>query len=115
MKNAEIEIQAGPAAISRAELETRIRRYLSTTGVKKALLFGSYARGTADAISDIDLALIEETSRPFVERGLAHLALFKMGLGVDLLVYTPKEYNELKVRNNPLIAQIESEGITIYE
>ncbi len=115
MAEEEISVQAGPPLLSRSELEMRIRLHLATTGVKRALLFGSYARGTADAFSDVDLVFIEDTLRPFVERGLAHLPLFKMGVGVDLLVYTPKEYQMLKEQRNPLVERVEEEGITIYE
>lgn len=77
-------------------------------------MFGSFARGEADAASDLDLVLVEPTSRPFPERGLDHLPLFRLGIGVDLLVYTPDEYERLKQEDNPLIQRIEREGMTVY-
>ena len=42
------------------------------------------------------------------------LPLFRMGLGVDLLVYTPEEYERLKAEGHPLIERVEREGITVY-
>ncbi len=111
----DIEIQGGPAPFSLEELKSRIRLHLCSTSAEKALLFGSYARGVADAYSDIDLVVIEETNRPFVERGLSHLPLFRLGPGIDLLVYTPEEFERMRKGGNSLIAQIEMEGITIYE
>lgn len=77
-------------------------------------MFGSFARGDADVASDVDVILIEPTSRPFIERGLAHLPLFRIGLGVDLLVYTPEEYERLKAEGHPFIERVEREGITVY-
>ena len=65
-------------------------------------------------MSDVDLVLIERTSRPFLERGLEHLPLFRLGVGVDLLIYTPEEYEQLKRDGNPLIERVEQEGVTIY-
>ena len=58
MLNNDVVVQAGPPPISPAELVQRLRDYLSATKVKKAILFGSFARGSADAYSDVDLLLI---------------------------------------------------------
>jgi hypothetical protein len=63
----------------------------------------------------VDLVLIEPTSRPFLERGLDHLPLFRLPVGLDLLVYTPEEYARLKGEGNALIARVEREGAIVYE
>lgn len=107
-------IVRGAPRASLDEFAERIRAYLEGTSVQRAVAFGSFARGEADEASDLDLVLIEPTSRPFVERGLAHLALFRLGVGVDLLVYTPQEYERLKREGNPLIERVEREGVTLY-
>lgn len=104
----------GAPRVSLEKLVERICAHLEGTAVERAVVFGSYARGEADAVSDLDLVLIESTSRPFVERGLAHLPLFRLGVGVDLLVYTPEEYERLRKEGNPLIERIEREGKLIY-
>jgi len=82
--------------------------------VVRAIIFGSYARGDADAVSDLDLLLIEPTTLPFLERGRQHLRLFRMGVALDVLVYTPDEYEGLRQAGHPLIERVEREGITIY-
>ena len=109
-----VDVVAGPAPFSVAYLGSRIRECLSDTAVVRATVFGSYARGDADAVSDLDLLIIEPTTRPFLERGRQHLDLFRMGLGVDLLVYTPEEYDRLRRDGHPLIERVEREGITVY-
>jgi predicted nucleotidyltransferase len=110
----DVEIVGGPPRLSLDEIRDRIRAYLRGTSVERAVLFGSFARGDADALSDIDLVLVEATSLPFLERGRQHLPLFRLGLGVDLLVYTPEEYERLRQKANALIERVEREGITIY-
>lgn len=110
----DVHVEAGPPRVPRDEILGRIRAYLGRTGVIRAILFGSFARGDADAASDIDLVLIERTSLPFVERGRAHLELFRMGVGVDLLVYTPEEFERLTAEENPLIERVNREGVTVY-
>ena len=109
-----VEVVKGPPLLSPEEVRRRIREYAAGAGVARAIVFGSFARGDADVVSDVDVILIEPTSRPFIERGLAHLPLFRMGLGVDLLVYTPEEYERLKADGHPLIERAEREGITVY-
>jgi predicted nucleotidyltransferase len=104
----------GPALLPVEEATARIRDYLSGTRVLRAILFGSFARRQADSESDLDLLLIEQTDLPFLERGLEHLLLCRLGVAIDLLVYTPEEYQRLKEEGNPLIERVEKEGITIY-
>lgn len=110
----DVEIIKGPPKIDPADLRERIRAYLAETNVQKAILFGSFARGNADFASDLDLVLIEDTDRPFVERGMAHLPLFRMGIGVDLITYTPEEYQRLVNQGNPFVSRIADEGEVIY-
>jgi len=55
-----------------------IRAYLGITDVLRTILFGSFARGEADAVGDVDLVLVEATDAPFTQCGLRHLALFRM-------------------------------------
>ena len=69
----QVEVIKGPPPLSPEEVRRRIRDYAAGAGVTRAIVFGSFARGDADVASDVDVILIEPTSRPFLERGLAHL------------------------------------------
>jgi predicted nucleotidyltransferase len=110
----DVHIVAGPPRVSIQEIRLKIVEHLAGTRVVRAILFGSFARGTADMGSDVDLVLIEPTSRPFVERGLAHLPLFRLGVGIDLFVYTPEEFEHLRCDRNPFVERIEAEGEEVY-
>ena len=62
---------------------------------KKVLLFGSLASDKINKWSDIDLILIKDTKKPFLERSKEVLLLLKPKVGMDILVYTPDEFRQL--------------------
>ncbi|MDD3519511.1 MAG: nucleotidyltransferase domain-containing protein [Chromatiales bacterium] len=63
--------------------------------VQAAWLFGSVADGSAGPWSDIDVLLVQDTDTAFPERALAFTDLFDLGVPVDVLVYTPAEFETL--------------------
>jgi len=84
--------------------------------IKKAILFGSFARGENSRRSDVDLILIKETPQRFFERYdgiLADLNKAIPTIEVDALIYTPDELEHIAHR--PFIAQALKEGKVIYE
>ncbi|MBW2263453.1 MAG: nucleotidyltransferase domain-containing protein [Deltaproteobacteria bacterium] len=110
----EVIVVGGPAPVSFERLRERIAAYLAGTAVERAVVFGSWARGEQDASSDLDLVLVEETASPFVERGRTHMPLFGMGVGIDLIVYTPGEYERLLDGGHPFVTRVAGEGVVIY-
>ena len=90
---------------------------LEMGGAQKAILFGSYAKRDADEYSDIDLIIIAESKRPFVERFKDFSDLWKVSpvKAIDVLVYTPQEFQEMYERENPFIVRAVEEGKVIYE
>ena len=63
--------------------------------VEKAYLFGSVVDGSARPWSDLDVLLVADTDKPFIERGLDYQDLLDLGVAMDLLVYTPAEFERL--------------------
>jgi predicted nucleotidyltransferase len=79
-------------------------------------LFGSAARGECDELSDVDLVIIKETERPFLDRLSEVAALLPPDVGgVDLLVYTPAEFSEMAARGNAFVEMVLEEGRVIYD
>jgi len=81
---------------------------------EKIILFGSMAKGQADEDSDIDLLVIKETTSSFGDRIREAVRGLKYKVPLDIIVYTPKEIEQLK-NNNFFIHEIITEGVLLYE
>jgi predicted nucleotidyltransferase len=88
---------------------------LKTYRPYKIILFGSAARGEADAQSDLDLIVIKDTKESFIERLEAMAKLCPPGVHADILVYTPEEIRAMVEEENPFIIQALREGKLLYE
>jgi len=83
---------------------------------EKIILFGSAGRGDADEHSDIDLIVIKETRKSFVERLAEVITYVRPSLcPIDIFVYTKGEFKEMKKALNPFIEQVLKDGRVIYE
>ncbi len=82
---------------------------------QRIILFGSVARGEADADSDLDVLVIKDTTDPFVHRLETMAKLCPLGVHADILVYTPDELRQMIDDGNPFILQALQEGRTVYE
>lgn len=94
----------------------RLRPIFEKWGVGRAILFGSLARGEASRHSDLDLILILDTEKRFLDRYddlLPEIAQTLSERDVDLLIYTPEELARLSHR--PFIRAALREGKIIYE
>jgi predicted nucleotidyltransferase len=82
----------------------------------KIILFGSMASGTVSEWSDLDLVIIKDTPRPFLQR-LEEVALLCLApVGVDYLVYTPDEFAQMIAQNNFfIINEVVRKGKVVYE
>jgi predicted nucleotidyltransferase len=81
----------------------------------RIVLFGSMAAGQPRLWSDIDLVIVRETEKNFIDRGLEIQRGFDTMVGIDLLVYTPEEFNRLS-RERPFILQeIAEKGRVLFE
>jgi predicted nucleotidyltransferase len=78
-------------------------------------LFGSWASEEHDDKSDVDLVVIKNTDRTFFDR-LHEVSLLlpaEVG-GVEVLVYTPQEFEVMRKEGNAFAEMIAEEGRLIY-
>ncbi|MCX7795745.1 MAG: nucleotidyltransferase domain-containing protein [bacterium] len=99
--------------ILEAELR-RILNILQTLDIEKIILFGSLLRNDIMSTSDIDLIIIKETKKRFLDRLDEIYTTIKPRVAMDILVYTPKEFEKLQ-KESSFIRQILKEGKVLYE
>lgn len=99
-------------ALLARELE-RIVQALREMGVQRVVLFGSAAREEIGAWSDLDLIVVLDSDRPFIKRLGMLYERIQPRVGLDLLAYTPQEFEA--IRERPFIRQALQEGKVIYE
>ncbi|HCG77210.1 MAG: hypothetical protein COZ37_02525 [bacterium (Candidatus Ratteibacteria) CG_4_10_14_3_um_filter_41_18] len=89
-----------------------IKRYLPD----KIILFGSLANGKVQEWSDIDLVVIKETKVRFIKRMQEVGLMTSPRLGVDFIVYTPEEFeNMIKDDNYFIKDEILRKGRVLYD
>ncbi len=84
------------------------------------ILFGSRARGNARADSDVDLLIVER--EPFSpqrsrrqETARLYLALRKVAVSKDLLLYSRDEFERLKDSVHHIVGRAQREGRVLHE
>jgi len=83
---------------------------------EKIILFGSVAKGKSHSQSDIDFIVIKKTKTPFLQRLKKVNLLIKGNYPLDILVYTPKEFQEvLKDKSSSFFRSIKKSSKVIYE
>ena len=85
---------------------------------EKIYLFGSHATASSDDQSDIDLLIIAPSYDRPLERRLKlrkMLAEYDRKFGLDLLIYTPNEFEMLSKETSSFICSAIKEGIKIYD
>lgn len=100
-------------------LEAELQRYLVVLQdeyqPERVLLFGSLAAGNTGEWSDIDLVIVKETDRRFLDRTKEVMQLLRPRVGVDILVYTPAEFARLSRERAFVRDEILRKGKVVYE
>jgi len=103
----------------RALLEAELNRYLTLLTKhyqpQKILLFGSMAMGQIGEWSDLDLVIVKDTEKRFLDRTKEVIQLLQPRIGVDILVYTPEEFAHLSQERAFIRDEIVRKGKVLYE
>ena len=98
------------------EIKEKIIRYLNELQnekikIKKAVLFGSYAKGIFNEWSDIDIALVSDdfTGSRFSDKNMIRKATLKIGTDIEALPFNSADFNN----ENPFVKEIIETGIEI--
>jgi predicted nucleotidyltransferase len=78
--------------------------------IKQTLLFGSFAKGTSNEDSDIDIAIVMNETTSIID---IQIELMKLRRKVDLRI-EPHPFKQVDfIRNNPMVDEILKYGIAI--
>lgn len=108
-----------PKLLDPAEVVIRYVRELEKIGIRpeRVLLYGSYAKGTADLWSDIDLVVISSDLAgidPLRRLEMLSLATGEVDAPIEALGYTPQEIAE-RGADSILWAEIQRSHKVMYE
>lgn len=106
----------GAAERRRRQLQAELERIVATLprlGLRRAIVFGSLARGDVGGHSDVDLILVADSDEPFLERGVRFYQALAPAIGMDILVYTPQEFEAMRDRS--FLRRALGEGRVLYE
>jgi predicted nucleotidyltransferase len=92
-----------------------VERVLAASRPERIVLFGSRARGTASADSDIDLLVIERVPHRRAHATRLRSVLRGLGVAVDVLVATPEDIERYRDAIGLIYGPALREGRTIYE
>ncbi len=96
------------AAYTIPQIKEKITPIAREHGVKSVYIFGSYARGTADEMSDIDLLIERGRVRTLFQLSGFRLAVEKeMNLNIDLVT--------TGISDKDFLDNIQREQVLIYE
>ncbi len=112
----EISLHKKRVAYSRAlqnALQHILKKLKAQSEVRKVILFGSYVSGHVDLFTDLDLLMVMETDQEFIYRLIDLYKEFEVGVDLDLLVYTPQEFERMKQR--PFLRHALRESSLLYE
>lgn len=98
----------------RSELERMLALLRQHSGIRRVILFGSMARCETRSHSDLDLLIVQDTTKRFMERLDEMYRLLTPEVATDILVYTPSEWEALSA-TRPFVRQARREGRLLYE
>jgi predicted nucleotidyltransferase len=96
------------------ELEQEIVRIFRPVRPRRVILFGSRARAEDDAYSDVDLIVVYETPKRFLDRLAELYLLWDLPMAVDILAYTPEEFVEMS-ESNAFVREAVAHGRVLRE
>ena len=92
---------------------TRILKLIPQLGITKAILVGPIAGNFVGSSSDIELIIVHDVDTPFSRRPDFFFSHLEPRIGLQVYVYTPKEFEELNSYTNT-ISRTSLAGVQIY-
>ncbi len=98
-----------------SELDRFIEVVVPALQPERIIVFGSYATGQVHEWSDLDLVVIAETDLSFQQRLKLVYGQVRPRVGMDIIVYTPREWQRLSEKRMFVREEIAEKGKVVYE
>ncbi len=95
------------------DLESVVDQLKRMPEVHKVILFGSYAAGRRDLLTDLDLMVVMDSELDFVSRNVELARRIRANVALDLIAFTPEEME--RMRNRPFLRHALRTGKVLYE
>jgi uncharacterized protein len=109
----------GSKSFNEATLRIATERLVTQFHPKRVILFGSQARGTADARSDVDLLVVCSLDTRLGSRRALMVAMDRalrgLEVATDIIVLTPEEFDRDSHIPGTVARPAWREGIVLYE
>jgi predicted nucleotidyltransferase len=98
------------------EINSIIDKIIQKFNPLKIVLFGSYVNNSQNRDSDLDLLVIMNSTLPKYKRS-SNIKLFlsPYPIPLDILVFTPNEYQKYSQVKNHIVYQIKKTGKVLYD
>ncbi len=106
---------AGRRELLKTELNRCLPLLIDKYKAQKVLLFGSLNSDETGEWSDLDLVIIKETNRRFLDRTKEVMQILQLRVGADILVYTTAEFEHLSRERAFVRDEIVGKGQVLYE
>ena len=98
------------------KIDEVINRIATRFNPDKIILFGSYANGTQNENSDLDLLIVQDSDLPMQKRGFdIRMSLLGTMIPMDILFYTKSEFEEEKSKNSSFLYSAIKNSRIMYE
>ena len=105
--------RAAYAQALEAALRNIVTQLAAMPEVEKIILFGSYATGRRDLFTDLDVLVVMDTQKDIINRSPELYQQLQVGVDLDLLVYTPDEFERQK--DTRFLSHALKTGRVLYE
>lgn len=109
-----VALAAGEIMVNMKDIRTIGQRIAREFHPQRVILFGSHARGTAGADSDVDLLVIAAFEGTGFRQSLKILDRLDSRLPLDLIAYRPEDVQRRYTEGDPLIREALDHGKVLY-
>ncbi len=99
------------------EIQNLIKRIDSIYQIKEIYLFGSYAYGTPNKDSDIDICIITEDNNISIRDMLKSIRKSTVDIvnkPLDILIFSKSHFNERSINESTIEYTISHKGVKVY-